>query len=443
MCACGRRFWGCVVSARSLRVLVVAPAVPPALGGVETHVWRLSCELAFLGHSVTVVGSFPSGGRLPDTPAGVRVVGVRRPSWLPLPVSAVGVAWRVRELLSREPFDVVHLHSYHQPHAALVSLVSGSSVPVVFTGHYHGGGHSAAARLAHPLYRVVLGRRLFSRASRVVCVSASEQGLVERDFGRAAAVVPNGVDLPAGLETYSTKGAGGRGAGGRGAGAGVVAGLDDGEVVVLAVGRLERYKGVDVLVDAFELLGDLPARLVVVGEGGELDRLRSLAGSYGGRVSVLGRVSDDVLASLWERADVFVSASSDEAFGIAAATAVKMGLPAVLSDIPAHRELAGSASCLAGGSCSGGVALVGRSGLARDVSCVLWAVSLRSAVGCVISGVRSGVLGGCSGCVGGSGSLLSWAEVTKEVAEVYLGAADASAAVDASAADGRAGGRML
>ena len=92
----------------------------------------------------------------------------------------------------------MHAHSYHST-AALGAALARLPVPLVVTPHYHGVGHTRAARLMHVGYRP-LGARLLTRAAAVVAVSAAEEALLRNDFPALAAttsVVPNGADTAA------------------------------------------------------------------------------------------------------------------------------------------------------------------------------------------------------------------------------------------------------
>lgn len=108
------------------------------------------------------------------------------------------------------------------------------------------------------------------------------------------------------------------------------------------VGRLEPYKRVDLLVDAFARVhAALPAaRLRVVGAGTDERRLRAqvAARGLGEVVTFCGFVSDETkvreLAGAW----VFASASSHEGWGIAAIEAHACGTPAVAFDVAGLRE---------------------------------------------------------------------------------------------------------
>jgi glycosyltransferase involved in cell wall biosynthesis len=105
------------------------------------------------------------------------------------------------------------------------------------------------------------------------------------------------------------------------------------ESVLIAVGRLTRQKGFDLLIRAFAKL-TLPSKLVILGEGPERDALRSLAQAEGvsDRISMPGFVADP---SVWIRyADVFVLSSRWEGFGHVIVEAMAVGVPVVATDCP-------------------------------------------------------------------------------------------------------------
>jgi glycosyltransferase involved in cell wall biosynthesis len=104
------------------------------------------------------------------------------------------------------------------------------------------------------------------------------------------------------------------------------------------------YKRVDVVIRALAILSsdidDITLR--IVGQGPDRRRLESLAQDLGvaDRVQFEGFVGahDEVLGMVAE-ARCLVSASEIEGFGIVVVEAQSVGVPVVLSDIPAFKEL--------------------------------------------------------------------------------------------------------
>lgn len=124
---------------------------------------------------------------------------------------------------------------------------------------------------------------------------------------------------------------------------------------LLYLGTLEPRKGIITLIDAWERLrlrGDSPAEglaLVLAGkpgwETGPL--LRRIASSpFAEDIHRPGYVSRSDARDLLRHAAVFVLASEAEGYGLPLAEALSCGTPAVASDIPPLREVAGDAALL-------------------------------------------------------------------------------------------------
>ncbi len=121
--------------------------------------------------------------------------------------------------------------------------------------------------------------------------------------------------------------------------------------VIVVVGRLVPYKNVNVVVTALrEVLTIFPeCELKIIGQGPELDNLEVLAECLGvsERVNFVGFVPShgDVLAEI-ASSSVLVSASGVEGFGIILVEAMALGVPLVVSDIPASLEVTGGSAAI-------------------------------------------------------------------------------------------------
>ena len=112
--------------------------------------------------------------------------------------------------------------------------------------------------------------------------------------------------------------------------------------VALFLGRLDDEKRVDVLMKAVAKLTAHPTlRVELVGDGGERERLKKLAGTLGiaDRVSFLGHVKDEELPGIYERATVFVMPSIAELQSIATMEAMASGRPVIGADAMALPHL--------------------------------------------------------------------------------------------------------
>ena len=106
------------------------------------------------------------------------------------------------------------------------------------------------------------------------------------------------------------------------------------------LGRLKKYKGVDLVIRAFARVEHPDARLAIAGTGdfrGELERLAdSLA--LGDRVQFLGFISEAEKVNLLRRSWSTAFASPKEGWGITNLEAAACGTPVVASDSPGLRE---------------------------------------------------------------------------------------------------------
>ena len=110
---------------------------------------------------------------------------------------------------------------------------------------------------------------------------------------------------------------------------------NDDAVALLAVGAVVERKGYDLLVAALAKLKHLSWRLVIAGDHGRspeaFRRLEADIAWFGlaDRITLLGAVSAQQLASLYATSDLFVLPSRFEGYGMAFAEAIAHGLPVI------------------------------------------------------------------------------------------------------------------
>ena len=182
-------------------------------------------------------------------------------------------------------------------------------------------------------------RQAIVEPDRILVVSEHWRDILRGEFGRAAEVVHNGVDVSRFQAADRALAARLR----RRAGA-----VD--RPLILAVGGIEPRKGSDTLVQAVASLrrqGRRPVLAVVGGHSFQDYRdyrervLASLPG-LGLRldedVALLGTVPDAELPAWYAAADVFAFPSTKEGWGLAVLEAMSAGLPVVASDLPVFHE---------------------------------------------------------------------------------------------------------
>jgi glycosyltransferase involved in cell wall biosynthesis len=297
-----------------MKIGLVASTYLPRPGGLERHVDRLARGLAARGAEVEVLTQHP-GRRVPAV-SEVDGVVVRR-FVAPIGNGHGALSPALCEHLRRtaRSFDLLHVHTAHAPLALAVARMRPRRL--VFTPH------APIRRLLRWPYTWVAGAVL-QHALRTAPTSSAEGDVIRRRFPRVAPrvrVVPTGVDAAAILAAEPL--------------------MDDGDRLVLAVGRLERYKRVDRTIAA---MAGVPAsfRLAVVGAGPARRGLEARAADLrvSDRVEFVGALPEELLYRWLRTTRVLVCLSEMEASSVAVMEALSAGAPVVASDTPVHREAA-------------------------------------------------------------------------------------------------------
>lgn len=289
-----------------MKILFVTHRYPPHTGGVETHVQEIATRLVDRGHDVTVF-STDAGPDVPSesTDDGVRVRRFRSVS----PGGAFYVAPQLALAVRRADADIVHAHNYHA-FPLFFAAVGVTDEQFIVTTHYHGESASEYRDILLSFYRP-FGRWAVRQADSVITVSEWEQKNLHEDFGVDAKVIPNGVDVErfADAEPEERE-----------------------RQYLLCVGRLEEYKGVQHVIRMLPELSEYD--LVVAGSGPYRDDLERIAREEGvaDRVDFLGYVGDDRLPGLYAGAEVYMTLSEFEAYGMTVAEALAAGTPCVVRD---------------------------------------------------------------------------------------------------------------
>ena len=126
-----------------------------------------------------------------------------------------------------------------------------------------------------------------------------------------------------------------------------VPGREDGKEFILSVGHLEPRKDHETLIRAFALISpDWEGDLIIVGRGGLLNDLKSLARQQGveSRVRFVVGVTDAELSSFYSGCTCLVCPSVYEGFGMTILEGFTAGASVIASAIHPHREVAGDAA---------------------------------------------------------------------------------------------------
>lgn len=282
---------------------------PPVAGGIEKHIDGIRRAMPQVTSDILVCAraARTSEARV-GTGVEVRVGELGRVLSTPI---APGFPFRLRRLRA----DVYHVHMPN-PLGELSALVALRDRPFVVSYH---ADVVRQARLM-PVYGPLL-RKCLDCARAVIVGSegiASSSPVLAPVRGRVQ-LVPYAVDT----EVFRPENAS----------ADEVAAIRSrhGTPLVVSVGRLVHYKGLDQLIAAS---ASIPATIVIAGSGPLEADLRNRARGRS-NVHFLGHVPEERLPALLSAADCFVlpSVNRAESFGIVTLEAQAMGTPAVVTDV--------------------------------------------------------------------------------------------------------------
>jgi len=300
------------------------------VNGIAVGLRKLAVESRRAGLDLRLVGCGPVAQPTVDADGVVRLPSVLEHRLAEYP----DLVWSVPHMppllrfLEEEQIDLVQASTPGPVGIAALAAARLTGLPVV--GQYHTDVPEYALHLTGDPAAAAVVRTLVGwvyRAFDHVLVPSEWVGGVVRDLGVMAdkiVRVPRGIDLntytrarrdPSVFARWGVEGP-----------------------VLLYVGRLSREKGIEHLLAAFRAVREEApeARLVLVGDGplrGELERALPPG------CVLTGTITGDDLAALYAGADVFVFPSQTETFGNVVVEAQASGLPAIVADRGATREL--------------------------------------------------------------------------------------------------------
>lgn len=311
-----------------MHIVQVTPRFPPAIGGVEEHVYQISLELKKRGHRVTVVTSNDIDGEnhLPQRQT-MDGIDVRR---LPLFLPKVGrELWfmpGILKIFSQISGDVVHMHGYRCLSSCTAAyLAHMRHVPTVLTPHGIYPSRSPSNALLKTIFDRTLGRLLFTFSDRIVALSRHNVRLIMQ-MGVPAnkiSVVPNGVNVKEYAHLERSKK--------------ILNELGSDGPILTYVGRIDWNKRIERIVESMPLiLKEFPsAKLVVIGPdyANLASELLGLARRLGvdDSLVIAGRVSAPRLKEFYATADIFMLPSSYEGFGLSMLEAMISRVPVIVS----------------------------------------------------------------------------------------------------------------
>jgi N-acetyl-alpha-D-glucosaminyl L-malate synthase BshA len=293
----------------------------PTHGGSGVVASELAIGLANKGHEIHIV-SYATPFRLRTFHHNVFVHEVEVPSY-PLfkyPPYELGLVTKLVDLAESQGLDLIHAH-YAVPHAASAymakQIFNSAKLKTLTTLH----GTDITLVGADPSFRRVV-KFAIEKSDGVTAVSRylKNRTVEEFDIRREIRVIPNFVEVvrkDAEREACNRE-----------------AFAKPNEKILIHASNFRPVKRVGDVVRVFaRVREDIPAKLLLIGEGPERLSIRQLVRELrlGADVHFLGE--QDQLEPLFLCADLFLLPSEQESFGLTALEAMACGVPVIASDV--------------------------------------------------------------------------------------------------------------
>ncbi|MFZ2095743.1 MAG: glycosyltransferase [Anaerolineales bacterium] len=243
--------------------------------------------------------------------------GTLGPIWLP----------ELSSYLKREidSFDVVHLNGYRSPIMSTTAQAAHSAgIPIVTQPH---GSLPIIANtfFLKRVYDILFEKMELGNISALIALQDNERSqAIERGISpEIIDVIPNGID-PSELKELPERGLFRK-----------RFNIEDDQQVILFLGRINKIKGVDLLIEAFASLNIPNSRLIIAGpDDGQLAEIKKSIRKHEieSQVILTGLLSGQDVKAAFHDADLFVLPSRSDAFPATIMESCLYGTPMVITD---------------------------------------------------------------------------------------------------------------
>ena len=322
-----------------MRILIAGTTYHPALNGQAIFTVNLAEGLAGRGHEV--LAAFPSDKAISQQRHNVQLEGIKSfslsavhgDSYVPFFPSRT-----VKKIFDKFQPEIVHIQDHYPACRAVVFEARRRHLKIVGTNHFmpeNLAPYIPGLSTIKPVYNWILWHWMLEVYNRVDVATAQSRVAAEliRKQGLRIPVLPAscGIDLRRFHPDPTTDRQACR----------ARYGIDPTKIIFLFVGRVDKEKRVDVLLQAMSQLKRDDIQLVIAGRGAALNEFQALARNLnlGERVRFTGFIPNEDLHVLLNSVDVFTMPSEAELLSIASLEAMACARPVLLADAVALPDL--------------------------------------------------------------------------------------------------------
>lgn len=292
-----------------MKILFVSDLYYPHLGGISEHIFHLANEFEKMGHNIRILTGNMEGTFRPDEYRVIRIGYGKKVKYN----GSIGRVTLGVEILKLKKiikdFDVVHAHGGLSPTLPILALCF--SKKTNFLTFHATFDRCLPYKLCNRQFK-----SLFNRIDGKIAVSKTAKESFSRYFPGDYKIIPNGIDIKRFHPMNNKR-----------------------ENTILFVGRIEKRKGLEYLLDALRYVKKeiKDVKLLIAGERYANYKIE-FPEEIKENIVFLGFVKPDKLPEIYSSSNVFVSpAIGNESFGIVLLEAMASGTPVIASDIQGYQ----------------------------------------------------------------------------------------------------------
>lgn len=304
----------------------------PTMGGSGIIATELGINMAEKGHEVHFITSnTPFRIQMSHPNITIHQVDVNQYSVFQYPPYDITLATKIAEVINSYDLDILHMH-YAVPHAIcgiLAKQISRSDVKIVTTLH---GTDITVLGYDSTLKEAIKFGIEDSDVVTSVSDSLKEQTYQIIEPNKEIVTVYNFInekDFKVGKNLELRR----------------QYGIDDDEKVLMHVSNFRKVKRIEDVIKTFQLVRqEIKSKLVLVGDGPELNEMRCLAKKLGVEKDVLFLGKRSKIQTYYQMADLFLLMSEKESFGLVLLEAMYSGVPCIgttaggMKEVIQHQE---------------------------------------------------------------------------------------------------------
>lgn len=317
-----------------MNILIISHLYYPKIGGVEIAVANLSEQFVKKGHRVEIVTTHnPRTSPKSELINGIKVTRLpfRMPKYNPVAflkflVRATECIIKLLFIIKEKKYDVINLHYIGENALYALFLSYIRQIPLVTSIH----GSDIEYFTHKGRFNKWVVKKTLNKSKKIIANSNALLKVTSSMFGtsilRKSTVIGNGVDVALIQHIQQSENN--------------IAGATP---YILGIGRLEHFKGFDILIDAFAIVKQKlhDVKLMIIGDGPERATLELKSNKLALEDSILfyGRIEQrEVMQAIVDCKFVIMS-SRREAFGIVILEAMASGKAVIAADVGGVSEL--------------------------------------------------------------------------------------------------------